>query len=246
LLTGDGTNAATPATVTGSFSVGGITASDQAAATGYAVKAELANAIEASLNAAPGGVTIDSLVAHSTTPTPPPTPYDATRRRRSSVNRRLQPSAAQRRLATFKLEVKFTATFATKADSDSALEQLESTNSRANVALSIQASLRGSTAAASFDLSGVRVRDCEAKEKKEKASGCARLSGTARELCEKAANTKAIVAGGIAAAVVFLAILAKCWHKIKYQAPEQGKPAPPVIAQGKLEMALQPEAQSAV
>ena len=43
-----------------------------------------------------------------------------------------------------------------------------------------------------------------------------------RELCKKAEDNKAAVAGGIAGGVVFLAILAKCWHKMKFS---NNKPA---------------------
>jgi hypothetical protein len=177
--------------VTGSFSLGGIAATSKAEATSDAVKADLAAAIRTSLSAE--SVTIDTLVA-------------------SSNSRRLQPSAAQRRLATYTLEVQFTATFATKVGSDAAVKQVS--GSRAVVASSIQQNLRGSSNAV---LSAATVNDLEAQEKSDSESGCARLSGQAREVCEKAAGNTAAVVGGVIGAVVLLAIAAKVWQKMKYQ-----------------------------
>ena len=61
------------------------------------------------------------------------------------------------------------------------------------------------------------------REGKVAASNCDKITNEkGHELCKKAEDNKAAVAGGIAGGVVFLAILAKCWHKMKFS---NNKPA---------------------
>ena len=61
------------------------------------------------------------------------------------------------------------------------------------------------------------------REEKVAASNCDKITNEkGHELCKKAEDNKAAVAGGIAGGVVFLAILAKCWHKMKFS---NNKPA---------------------
>jgi hypothetical protein len=150
----------------------------------------------------------------------------------------LQPSA-QRRLAlkTYTLRAEFTATFATKADSDAALLQVTGSPALLLVAASIQSKLRDSSNSVMW--SGATVENFEAEEEKESTSACDTITNEkARELCQKAEDNKAAVAGGIVGAVVFLAIVVKCWCKFKFK----NKPAPPaqagVLPRGKLELAL--------
>jgi hypothetical protein len=172
-----------PAKVTGSFSLGGFTTHpnwtvrDGPPEASTAVLTDLSNAIRASLSAV--SVTIDSY--NSLVPT-------------AGGGRRLQPSAVhvavQRRLIAYTVEVAFTATFATKADSDAALQTVKTADSRATVASSIQMHLRSSS---SFP-SGATVIAFKAEEDKGSKSRCDQLSGEARELCQKAANNKVGVA----------------------------------------------------
>jgi hypothetical protein len=202
---------APPAKVVGSFSLSGVKANSEAAATNAHAKADLAKAIKESLGAE--SVTIDSLAARSIAPiapTPSPTPFEATRRRRSAT-RRLQPSAHRRLvLKTYTLKVKFTATFATKADGDAALLQVTGSSA---VATLIQSKLRDSPSSGMW--SGVTVDNFEAEE--ESKSVCDKTTDEkARELCQKAEDSKMAVIGGVVGGVVFLAILAKYWHKSKY------------------------------
>jgi len=193
---------APPAEVVGSFSLSGVKANSEAAATNAQAEADLAKAIKESLSAE--SVTIDSLAARS---------IEATRR--------LQPRATQRRLVlkTYTLEVKFTATFATKADSDAALLQVTGSSA---VATLIQSELRG----LGLGLwSGVTVDNFEAEEKQESKSVCDKITNEkARELCQKAEDNKMAVIGGVVGGVVFLAILAKCWHKFKYKPASAAAP----------------------
>jgi len=133
--------------------------------------------------------------------------------------RRLKPSAQRRLiLKTYTLKVEFTATFATKADSDAALLQVTGSPARLLVANLIQSKLRVSSNSVMW--SGVTVEGFEAEEEQKSTSACDTITNEkAHELCLKAENNKMAVIGGVIGGVVFLAILAKCWHKFKYKKP---------------------------
>jgi len=187
----------------------GVTAGHQTDAIGDVVKSLLSIAIKVALTAE--FVVINSLVFKPIATT---TSSSTTTMRRRSSGRRLQAGTPQRQLATGELSVKFTAAFADVDASSAALVQVA--RSPSTVAFSIQTNVR---AGSSSVLSGATVRDFEAKESRtvegEAPSRCSSLSGTARELCEKAKVDMGVVIGGAIAACVLLVITFKLWYKSK-------------------------------